>query len=170
MSQEITKLQAAKRQLSVAIRLFFKRADSLAVHTLVSAAYQILWDLARRRGATSIVKGNARIRLEKQGEWERILNRAQSFLKHADRDPDATLEFDPELTSFFLFDAVVLYYQLTSAPFHEGTVYMTWFTVKHHDLLLEGQMKDSIVESVGRGLDPDDFQFIQTMLESPIAT
>jgi len=170
MGETVTKLQAAQRQLSVAIRLFFNRADPLAIHSLVSAAYQIVWDLAKTRAATSIVKGNARIRPEKQQEWERILNRAQSFLKHADRDSLDTLDFDPEITRFFLFDAIVLYCQLTSSPFHEGTVYMTWFALKYQDLLLDGAVKDMFVGSVQRGLNPDDFEFIQTMLGNAVAT
>jgi len=170
VGETVTKLQAAKRQLSVAIRLFFGRADPLAIHTLVSAAYQIVWDLTKNRSAMSIVKGNARIRPEKQEEWERILNRAQSFLKHADRDPLGTLDFEPEIIRFFLFDAIVLYGQLTSSPFHEGTVYMTWFALKYQNLLLDGAVKDMAVGSLQRGLDPDDFEFIQTMLRNTNAT
>jgi hypothetical protein len=45
--QIISKVEAADRQLRVAIRLFFERKDLLAVHTLAAAAQGILTDLAR---------------------------------------------------------------------------------------------------------------------------
>ena len=41
----VTRLEAAERQLRVAIRMFFERKDMIAVHTLAAAALQILDDL-----------------------------------------------------------------------------------------------------------------------------
>jgi len=35
----ITKLEAARRHLDQAIRLFFEERDALSIHTLVSAAH-----------------------------------------------------------------------------------------------------------------------------------
>ena len=48
---QISKLAAAQRQLDAAIRMFFQREDELAIHTLTAAAFQILRDLAKKRGA-----------------------------------------------------------------------------------------------------------------------
>jgi hypothetical protein len=45
----VTKLGAAERQLSVAIRMFLASEDELAVHTVASAAYQILRDLKGKK-------------------------------------------------------------------------------------------------------------------------
>ena len=41
-SLHITKLAAAERQLKAAIRMFFAREDSLAVHTVVAPLAQTL--------------------------------------------------------------------------------------------------------------------------------
>lgn len=46
----VTKLAAAQRQLCAAIRMFFAGEDELAVHTVASAAYQVLSDLKAERG------------------------------------------------------------------------------------------------------------------------
>lgn len=46
----ITKLAAAERQVKAAIRMFFGREDSLAVHTVAAAGYQLLADLKTKRG------------------------------------------------------------------------------------------------------------------------
>lgn len=45
----ITKLAAVERQLGAAIRMFFAREDSLAVHTVAAAAYQLLTDLKAKQ-------------------------------------------------------------------------------------------------------------------------
>ena len=46
----VTKLTAAQRQQCAAIRMFFAGEDELAVHTVASAAYQVLRDLKAERG------------------------------------------------------------------------------------------------------------------------
>jgi hypothetical protein len=46
----VTKLAAAKRQLSAAIRLYFQGEDELAIHTIASASYRVLSDLKTDRG------------------------------------------------------------------------------------------------------------------------
>ena len=48
-SLQITKLSAAERQIKAAIRMFFAREDSLAVHTVAAAGYQLLADLKAKR-------------------------------------------------------------------------------------------------------------------------
>lgn len=165
MVETIEKLDAAKRQLTVAIRLFFNHADPVAIHTLVAAAYQILYDLSKGRGVIGVVKGNPNVRKDKRAEWERIVNQAQNFFKHADRDPLGKFDFEPEITQFFLFDAVSLYVQMTNQPFLEGTVYLSWFTVKYDHLLVTGTFKDYIIATKQSGLDPDDFNFIKLFLQ-----
>jgi hypothetical protein len=49
-SLHITKLAAAERLVKAAIRMFFAREDSLAVHTVAAAGYQLLVDLKAKRG------------------------------------------------------------------------------------------------------------------------
>ena len=49
-SLHITKLAAAERQIKAAIRMFFACEDSLAVHTVAAAGYQLLADLKKKRG------------------------------------------------------------------------------------------------------------------------
>lgn len=46
----VTKLGAARRQLATAIRMFLKREDELAIHTVGSAAYGLIKDLKAHRG------------------------------------------------------------------------------------------------------------------------
>ena len=50
----VTKLAAARRQLSEAIRMFFAGADELAIHTVASAAYSVISDLKSKRGRDEV--------------------------------------------------------------------------------------------------------------------
>lgn len=79
--QIISKVDAADRQLRVAIRLFFERKDLLAVHTLAAAAQGILTDLTRPKDIKIIFD-----RLDP--DLRRAFRAAQNFLKHADKDPE----------------------------------------------------------------------------------
>ena len=83
----IRKIDAARRQLDVAIRLWLDEGDLAAVQTLAWAGLTVLRDLAKAAGAP--IPGPSKFQFELDRE-------AANFLKHADRDPDAWLfEIDP---------------------------------------------------------------------------
>jgi len=48
--ETVTDIEAAERQLCVAIQLFFERRDLIAVHTLATAAQDVLRRLAKKQG------------------------------------------------------------------------------------------------------------------------
>src|SRR5689334_4474228 len=90
---KITKLEAAQRQLAEAVRLFFEQRDIVCVHTLAGAAVRVLSDLAAHRGVANPIRDSDRIRPERRKEFLGVLNAAQNFFKHADKDPHAVFEF-----------------------------------------------------------------------------
>jgi len=49
----ISKLDAAKRQLETVIRLYFVHGDPVSIHTLTSAAYNVIRDVNKKRGGGS---------------------------------------------------------------------------------------------------------------------
>jgi hypothetical protein len=118
--QIISKVEAADRQLRVAIRLFFERKDLLAVHTLAAAAQGILTDLARPKDIKIIFD-----RLDP--DLRRAYRLAQNFLKHADKDPEQQFAFFPEATKFHLFEAAVVHSILTQTMSPEVTGFLGWF-------------------------------------------
>ena len=161
--ETITKLQAAKRQLRVAIRLFFERRDLVAVHTLAAASQEILRNLGRPRGLKSMFKDNPLVRPEKKEEVERLFTEAQNFFKHAGRDPKATLKFYHETTKFYLLDAADLYVQLTGRSFSEITVLQIWFSVKYPDLLL-GRRFEHQLAAAARKIDPENYDLFLDLI------
>jgi hypothetical protein len=125
--ETVTKIQAAERQLTVAIRLFFERRDPIAVHTLAAAARDILVELAKPRGVKSIFQ---RILPEHRRELTRAFRVAQNFFKHAGKDPDEKFPFFDDLTKFFLFDAALIDCRLTGCMLPEVAGFLGWFMKK----------------------------------------
>ena len=104
MKVTCTKCEAAVRQLDVAIGLLLTDGDPLAVRTLSGAAYGICADLAEKQGLgsswrTKIIEDSG---LSKKDALE-VLNYAQNYLKHADRDAEAILSFDEEENDHLVF-------------------------------------------------------------------
>ncbi|MGH7183879.1 MAG: hypothetical protein ACREJN_18140 [Nitrospiraceae bacterium] len=103
-----TKAQAATRQLDEAIVLLFADHDPLAIRTLAAAAHGILADLVEhklpgRSWRTKVIEDSG---LSKK-EALVVLNNAQNYLKHADRDPGAELSFDEEENDHVIFVATL---------------------------------------------------------------
>ena len=124
--EPVSKQDAAIRQLRTAIWLFFEDEDMLSVQTLVAAAHGILSCLVKLKKGRSFLKDNDLIWPEYMTEWKRILNVAPNFLKHADRDPNESLQFRPEMVQFWILDCVFMEEILTVSRLHESIVFMAW--------------------------------------------
>jgi hypothetical protein len=134
--ETITKLEAARRQLDQAIKLFFEGRDALSIHTLASAAQGILRDIAKATGAQhlSILHDHPQIPPEHHKEWVRAINHPRNFFKHADKDSNGTLEFDEIENENLLLDSVFLYGTVTQKYLSSVNVYIGWFTTKNPEL------------------------------------
>ena len=108
MKVTCTKRDAAVRQLDGAIGLLFTDGDPLAVRTLAGAAYGILADLAedQEQGSswrTKIIEDSGL----SEKEALQVLNAAQNYLKHADRDASSSLSFEEEENDHLMFVASI---------------------------------------------------------------
>src|SRR5438309_1362798 len=80
----ITKLDAAKSQLSTAISLYFEDRDPVSVHTLVMAASEIIDRICDSKGTPAMRRNLfAAIVPERRREVADALNKASNFFKHA---------------------------------------------------------------------------------------
>jgi len=137
MKLKISKLDAAKRQIEIAIRLYFQDDDPVSIHTLSAAAYNILRDLSKNADvepmmikqlfASYIIPGKEKVFIRK-------VNEAENFFKHADKDQDIALDFDPTLPEFFLLDVVGQYFKLAGKDTPLFKIFRTWFFISHPDL------------------------------------
>ena len=67
------------------------------------------------------------IKPEHRDELRKAFRKAQNFFKHAKKDPDAILKFNPESTEFFLFDAGEKYRELSGEFPAILNVFWLWF-------------------------------------------
>jgi len=100
--ERINKLDAACRQLNTAILLWFTEGEPVAIHTLACSAHQIVHDINHKRGTLDLLYDNLVFKDEYRREVNRRLKEHYNFFKHADKDPDAVIEFDPKITEWFV--------------------------------------------------------------------
>lgn len=131
---KISKLDAARRQILTAIRLYFNHGDIVSMHTLASAAFKITQNICDKSPdltdsltdwVDELVKPEA-----KKMFWNK-LHATANFFKHAENDPDAVHEFYPELTENMLFNAVYQYRQLTGEWSAEIRLFNIWYSLNH---------------------------------------
>jgi hypothetical protein len=104
---EITKLDAAQRQLRTALRLWFDDGDPVSIHTLLAAAHEIIHRLYRNKGLVNLVFDSDLIKDEYRGDFARKMKEAPNFFKHANQESsDAKILFDPETNDFLLMFVV----------------------------------------------------------------
>ncbi|MEK7992289.1 MAG: hypothetical protein AAB403_00650 [Planctomycetota bacterium] len=94
---KVSKLDAARRQIDTAIALWFDDGDPVAVHTLTAAAHELVHTLYKKRGLHDLLFDSDWIKDEYRKQWSDKLRANANFFKHADRDAEAELEFDPIL-------------------------------------------------------------------------
>ena len=134
----ITKFDAAKRQLETAIRLWFYSGDPVSIHTLVAAAHQVLHDLSKKHGGQpSMRDAGVYIKPEARDRYFKIITEAENFFKHANRDPEATLFFKPEVTPFYLMDSVMVYESITGEFVPVFKVFAGWMLLHYPEILKE---------------------------------
>jgi hypothetical protein len=161
----VEKIEAAQRQASQAIRLFFGRGDEISIHTLAAASYQILSDLCGHAGIKRELEDSEI--LEEMGAKKEVLaaiRKPQNFFKHADKDPEGTVRFSPFLSVGLLFYCVTFYTQLTQKRFVEGDVLLIWFYLKHPDRIPEPFR--SAVRHFATILDHTDLDFFAKQIAS----
>lgn len=135
-SLTVSKLDAAKRQLEAFIQMYFGSGDPVAMHTLAAAAYEIIRDLNRQRGGDQMLHDTIfeNARPENRGVLRAKLREAQNFFKHADRDHDATLDFNPDLSEFIALDSCKKYTEITGENPTLFQVFNGWMMMSHQEI------------------------------------
>lgn len=87
---EIDRQEAFRRVLHFSIRQIVRREDPFGIHLSVQACAQISRDLGKHLGIT-IADISSLLRPEHVKEWMTIYKATYNYLKHADKDADATL-------------------------------------------------------------------------------
>jgi hypothetical protein len=130
----ISKIDAAQRQLNLAIRLLFAGADPIAVHTLVGAASTLFTDLVEQLTPEKSWDKQAREANNLTAlEYFQSMRKAQNFFKHARGDHDSNLEFAPADTESLAFWAAMNSSELVPMSI-ETQVFQLWYIASHSPL------------------------------------
>lgn len=142
MTEEIlvSKLDAARRQLETAVHLYFVEADIVATHTLACAAHEILETLHIRMGGkpTVLHRNNPDLRDSEKirNEFHQLITQAKNFFKHANHDPDKTLQFKTRWTEGHLLEICQLYKQLTGEKTPLCKLFIVWMGIHHPEIFI----------------------------------
>lgn len=148
ISTDISKLDAAKRELEHSIRLFFSYGDIVVIHLVSAASYSIFTGIGKTEGITS-----ARDELYKKVKKDKIkyvqnkLDEAYNFFKHAHRDPNKLLKFFPESSEFIIWDSINIYQSLTKEITGLMMAFRLWFFLKNHGILLKTEEQEYFKEA-----------------------
>jgi hypothetical protein len=152
-SVRLTKLEAARRQLETAIKLYFACDDDVSIHTLAAAAYSVIRDINEHRGGEPMLK-DLHLLLEENlaHEFRRYINRPENFLKHADKDPDGAGELEPRWTEVLIWEASRKYCEISGEQNKLLITFILWFVARQPELreeferncALEGFTRDKL--------------------------
>jgi hypothetical protein len=95
--ETIKKLEAARRQLSTGIELWFRNGDAVSIHTLICAAHGIIHSVFRKRGFKNLFFDSDHFKEEYRSLIMKTFKSKASFFKHAQYDPDGEIEFNSEI-------------------------------------------------------------------------
>jgi hypothetical protein len=143
-SIKVGKLEAARRQLRVAIRMWFSDDDPVAIHTLCAAAHEIIHAIFRRRGFHGLLFDSAAIKDEYRSDWAKWQKEAASFFKHAQRDADATFEFNPGRNIFLLLACAHGLHKMGEPRELEDSAFLHWHRVHHPNWFLKTESKNLV--------------------------
>lgn len=129
---QVTKFEAARRQLVTAIRLFFEEGDSVSVYSLAHASWEVLDALCKHRGLTRFRNQMSGATGMTEQEIKKIASYGRNFFKHANDDPDDVLEdFSDGLNDHVLIGATMDFGMLASAKPMEVQVFQLWYFAAH---------------------------------------
>lgn len=143
MKVRLSKLDAARRQLHVAIRMYFNHGDIVAMHTLAAAAFSVVKNMldANNSNDSPTQWVNEIISPENRKLFWSKLNATANFLKHANQDPDTFHEFSPIETENLLFMAAYHYRRLTEDDTPETRFMVNWYFMQHPNFVSSSQSK-----------------------------
>jgi hypothetical protein len=100
------------------------------------------------------------IREDRRREVLQTMAAPESFFKHADRDPEASLVFNPDSTEFFIFASLAELEAVSGRRPREGEVFKMWFLLKYPETLHENEetefIRQALAAARGNGLSAAD--------------
>lgn len=156
----LTKLDAARTQLHMAVELFFSNADPISVFTLVSAAHGVLRDIASARDIKKSFKDSPLIADSERAAYLKAVHAPQNFFKHANNDPNGRIAFRYKLTPLLILDAAVLWVALGEDLTWQLKVFLMWAQLEFPDLLCYPPAEEFLQSIRATTTSPESFRLL----------
>ncbi len=139
----ITKIEAAQRQLSTAITLWFNEGDEVSVHALAFAAYEVMHAISKRLNPyrRDLLFDSLVIKDEYRDQFNIQLKKSASFFKHANRATETEIEFRPVISEFFILYAIAGRELCGHPQRWEESAYLWWMQLNTPSLLTDKGQK-----------------------------
>lgn len=130
----VTKIEAARHQLEMAIKLWFDDDDPISIHTLVSAAQEIVHPFAKAAGTFEGVLDTIYAKPGYEEEWLAWMRVYQNFFKHGSKDREASIKFNPVADEGLIRTVIQVYYGVTGTTTTMMNAYIAHFIFTHPDV------------------------------------
>lgn len=134
----INKIEIAHRLLKTAIELWFADSDTIPIHMLSAAAYQIVHDLNSHNKGPELLFDTTFIKDEYRAEFTSVFKKASNFMKHAERSKGnkfKSIEFTPELNEKFILFSIFGLKYLKENLIAEEMAFERWQMFQNPNLL-----------------------------------
>lgn len=153
---ELSKYDVLKRELEFSIRLVFLSGDPVVQHVVATSAQNIATDLCRLKGIPTQIDDLLKsVREDMKKIVINKLHKPQNFFKHADKDADELLRFNPESTEFALWETINLYQKLTGEITGLMMAMRAYFILKNKEMFMVDENYINIINSF-KDLDVND--------------
>lgn len=127
--EQISKLDAARRQLLAAIHLHWYFTEPLAVYSLASNTWEICDTLLKHMDKVRLLREISEVHGSTDREIRKLINEPRNFLKHADRDPDGTMQDLDAADCDAIVETACIDYMMASgrSPSILG-LYLAWYS------------------------------------------
>ncbi len=139
---KVSKLDAARRQIDCALKLWVNDDDPVSIHTLAFAAFEIVNDLNIKKGNKEVTLQGLTEILAKPEHLPEVMQRMKqpmNFFKHSNRDPHAILEFAPDINEYIFLFAVNGLKELGEQLTDIQHTFVRWMLIHHPNLIKKGE-------------------------------
>jgi hypothetical protein len=159
----IGKLDAARRQLETALTLWFNDGDPVSIHTLACAAYEIIHAVSEKRNPyrRDLLFDTLVVKDEYRQKFNALMKSPANFFKHADRDGEAAITFQTNLTQlFFMYSIMGIQFCVEGLNLAERS-FLRWVQIFEPQYLTDKGRKD-----LADLIPVDDLRLLQTLTKS----
>ncbi|MBN23111.1 MAG: hypothetical protein CL678_17635 [Bdellovibrionaceae bacterium] len=141
-AESFNKIKIAEIQINTSIEMLFENKHPVSIHTVASAGFRIVRDLAELKNIEEYIQIKDHIKTGMEKEFWKYINRPSNYFKHADKDPEKTFDgIDEKVNEFTILWAIRIYRGLGGQLSVEMRGFLAWFMCLYPDLMTDGSLK-----------------------------